>query len=52
MDDLHEDGTTEIKITEPSADKPDKLGLLYSISDTPPWYLCILLGLQVSQSDS
>ncbi|KAK2161096.1 hypothetical protein LSH36_121g04052 [Paralvinella palmiformis] len=24
----------------------DDLGLLYSITETPPWYLCILLGLQ------
>jgi len=30
----------------------DKLGLLYSITDTPPWYLCIFLGFQVTIIDN
>ena len=31
-------------------DKNNELGLQYSIEDTPPWYLAILLGFQVSES--
>merc|ERR1712032_713699 len=26
--------------------KTTSVGLLYSIEDTPPWYICCLLGLQ------
>ena len=27
--------------------KPETEGLLYAIDETPPWFTCILLGLQV-----
>ena len=25
-----------------------KLDIIYSIEDTPPWYLCLMLGFQVN----
>ena len=29
-------------------EKNEESDLAYSIEDTPPWYLCLLLGFQVS----
>ena len=42
------DGTdaTEVDV-EVHETKPPGPDLLYSIEETPPWYLCILLGFQV-----
>ena len=30
--------------------KPKENDLAYGIEDTPPWYLCLLLGFQVNNS--
>ena len=38
--------TTDVNV-EVHDTKPSGPDLLYSIEETPPWYLCILLGFQV-----
>ncbi|XP_029457508.1 solute carrier family 23 member 1-like isoform X2 [Rhinatrema bivittatum] len=35
-----------LESTEEKADSQPSIELIYSINDRPPWYLCILLGLQ------
>ena len=37
-------GEVNVEVHETKTSGPD---LLYSIEETPPWYLCILLGFQV-----
>lgn len=34
---------------ESSLEEPEdrREGVLYSVDDTPPWYLCLMLGFQV-----
>ena len=45
---LDRDGTDTPEVdVEVHGTKPSGPDLLYSIEETPPWYLCILLGFQV-----
>ena len=37
-------------IQENLGEKDTKSDILYTVEDTPPWYLCVVLGFQVSQS--
>jgi len=37
---------------EPTKSIDDLPKLQYAIEDVPPWYICIVLGLQVGMSDS
>ena len=40
---------TTLETEEVKDKRTDKNDLLYKIDDTPPWYICILLGFQVTK---
>ena len=42
------DRITRMEADDIQTKQSKPLGLLYTIDDTPPWYLCLLLGFQVS----
>jgi len=42
-----EDKEREAESGRQETNKDTRNGVLYSVEDTPPWYLCLLLGFQV-----
>ena len=42
------DGTVELEDVKEQDDEEDHIiSVLYTVDETPPWHLCLLLGFQV-----
>ena len=41
------DGTVELEDVKEQDEEHDHISVLYTVDETPPWHLCLLLGFQV-----